>query len=637
MGVEGHSRSRKRTYDSRTVRERGLRATALVTGAGLLLTAAGCGSMPDHGNVYEVKASPQVDTQVRVYSVPPRPGDRPRAIVDGFMEAMTSDDPGFDTARKYLTRSASKAWNPGSTTTILGGAVPNPAETTSGQTGGVLEFKISGERIAELDKQSAYQPQSGVYEQTLRLVKEKGPGKKDPVEWRIDTPPAGLVLGESDFQRIFRSVNKYYFASTAGESGLRPLVADPVYVRKRTDPQTRLDPVAQAVKAVMDGPSAWLSHSVRSSFPTRAGLKAGTKTLPIGDHNSLKVPLNPEMADAERKICMDMAAQILFTLQDLTSSTRIDQVEMMRPDDSSLCTLQKSNAGDYAPGGFVGPPNHEYFLNGDRHLVRILSASENALSEPVPGAIGERRTVVRSAGVSRGEKTVAAVLDSGHELSVAPIAPLASGAADAKIVYRSERGAKETLSAPSWDGMGDLWFADRDQRRPRVMRLVDGGGTPQQVSIERLDEGYVDSLRVSADGVRVALLVVGKDQRKTLKIGRVERSNGPGGPEVSIVGLRPAAPQMEDVTAMSWAGQSRLVVAGRETGGVQQMRYVRTDGSSSAEGLLPGANQVTAVAASDAEGSAVLAQTKDDGIVRLPPGANWKTLAKPGSMPVYPG
>ncbi|MFJ2741515.1 LpqB family beta-propeller domain-containing protein [Streptomyces sp. NPDC087440] len=634
MGVEGHSRSRNRTNDGRTVPARGLRVTALVAGAGLLLTAAGCGSMPDHGDVREVKASPQVDTQVRVYSVPPRPGDGPRAIVDGFMEAMTSDDPGFDTARKYLTRDASKTWNPGSTATILSGAVPNPAETTSGQNSRTITFKISGERIAELDKQSAYQPLSGVYEQPLHLVKEKGPGKKDTAEWRIENPPPGLVLGESDFQRIFRSVNKYYFAVTAGDSGLRALVADPVYVRKRTDPQTRLDPVAQAVKAVMDGPSAWLRHSVYSRFPSKAALKKGTKTLPIGDHNSLKVPLNTESADADRKRCMDMAAQLLFTLQDLTSSTRIDQVEMMRPDDSSLCTLQKSSASVYAPGGVADSPNHLYFLDNERHLVRMLSASENGPQEAVPGAIGERRMVVRSAGISRDEKNVAAVMDDGHRLNVGPIM---AGAPEARTAYRSDPGARETLSAPSWDGMGDLWFADRDQRRPRVMRLVDGRGTAQPVSIERLGEGYVDSLRVSADGVRVALLVVGKDQRKTLKIGRVDRTNGPGGPEVRIVGLRSAAPQMEDVTAMSWAGQSRLVVAGREAGGVQQMRYVRTDGSSSAEGLLPGANQVTAVAASDAEGAAVLAQTKDDGIVRLPPGANWKTLVDAGSMPVYPG
>ncbi|MCX5200848.1 LpqB family beta-propeller domain-containing protein [Streptomyces sp. NBC_00237] len=593
--------------------------------------------MPDHGEVREVKASPQVDTQVRVYSVPPLPGAEPGAIVDGFMEAMTSDDPGFDTARKYLTKNASKKWNPGRTTTILGGAGPNPGETTSGQNKTTRTFKITGEQIAELDEQSAYEPLSGAYGQTLRLVKEKGPDKKDGVEWRIDTPPPGLVLGESDFQRIFRSVNKYYFASATEDPGRRWLVADPVYVRKRTDPQTRLDPVAQAVKAVMDGPSTWLKPVVISRFPTKAALKNGTKALPIGDHNSLKVPLNPEAAAITQKTCQDMAAQLLFTLQDLTSSTRVDQVEMLRPDDSSLCLLNKNEAGVYAPSSISGSPSHQYFLNADRHLVRLGITSESGFAEPVPGAIGELGVRVRSAGISRDESAAAAVSDDGLELYVAPIA---SGGNKRATVYRSAAGAKEPLSPPSWDGRGDLWVADRDQRRPRVMRIVDGKGTAQEVRVDGLGAGTVDALRVSADGVRIALLITEKKGSKTVttvKIGRVERRDDAGRQTVEVVGLRLAAPQMEEVTAMSWAGQSRLVVVGRESGGVQQMRYVRTDGSSSAAGLLPGANQVTVVAATDTESAAVLAQSTDDGIVRLPPGANWKTLVREGSMPVYPG
>ena len=82
---------------------------------------------------------------------------------------------------------------------------------------------------------------------------------------------------------------------------------------------------------------------------------------------------------------------------------------------------------------------------------------------------------------------------------------------------------------------------------------------------------------MSADGVRIALLLT-KDGRTTLKIGRVERQGPKGDPEVSVAELRPAAPQMETVTAVSWAGPSRLVVVGKESGGVQQVRYIQTDG-----------------------------------------------------------
>lgn len=50
---------------------RTLRAYAFGT-AGLLL--AGCASMPDHGEIRPVQATQGVDSQVRVFGVPPAPG-----------------------------------------------------------------------------------------------------------------------------------------------------------------------------------------------------------------------------------------------------------------------------------------------------------------------------------------------------------------------------------------------------------------------------------------------------------------------------------------------------------------------------------------------------------------------------------
>ncbi|MFF0743267.1 LpqB family beta-propeller domain-containing protein [Streptomyces sp. NPDC004111] len=593
--------------------------------------------MPDHGDVRAVKASQRVDSQVRVYSVPPRPSARPEEIVDGFLEAMTSDDPGFDTARKYLTRNASKKWNPGSVATVLAVA-PTREATSSKNNGGTPAYSLEGRQIAYLDAQSAFRAEVKDYNQPLRLVREKNPdNKQDPGEWRIDSPPKGLVLGESDFQRIFRPVNKYYFGPEAAtdQPGERWLVADPVYVRKRTDPQTRLDPVAQAVKALMDGPSKWLSHVVDSSFPTKATLKDGIRTLTFGDHNSLKVPLNANGANVTQKRCQDMAIQLFYTLRDLTAASRIDQVEIQSDDLSSLCVLNGDQAGGYLPRSTVRPPDHQYFLNGQQRLVQMLSNTERDDAQPVPGALGVSQQRLRSAAVSHSEDYAAGVSVDGHHLYVAQIAT----GSRYETLYTSTSKGKDALSTPSWDGRGDLWVADRDPSRPRLLRMVDGKGKPQEVAVEGLGDGYVDSLRVAADGVRIALIVVDEKGHRTLRIGRVERRGTKENPEIVVAGLRAAAPQMEEVTAISWAGHSKLVVVGREAGGVQQMRYVQTDGSTSAEGLLPGANQVTAVAASDSEQLPLLAQSKDDGIVRLPPGSNWKTVVKEGegSLPFYPG
>ncbi|NED85572.1 hypothetical protein G3I76_36480, partial [Streptomyces sp. SID11233] len=77
--------------------------------------------------------------------------------------------------------------------------------------------------------------------------------------------------------------------------------------------------------------------------------------------------------------------------------------------------------------------------------------------------------------------------------------------------------------------------------------------------------------------------------------------------KISVGGLRAAAPQLEEVTAMSWAGGSRLVVAGREEGGVRQLQYVLSDGSVPPKSTLPGLNGVTDIAASDDPGLPLVA------------------------------
>lgn len=95
-------------------------------------------------------------------------------------------------------------------------------------------------------------------------------------------------------------------------------------------------------------------------------------------------------------------------------------------------------------------------------------------------------------------------------------------------------------------------------------------------------------------------------------------------------------PQFEAVTAMSWAGDSRLVVVGRESGGVQQIRYVQVDGSTpagSAPASLTGVKQITA---SEDERLPLVAYS-EDGIVRLSSGAQWQKVIKKGTAPVYPG
>ena len=118
--------------------------------------------------------------------------------------------------------------------------------------------------------------------------------------------------------------------------------------------------------------------------------------------------------------------------------------------------------------------------------------------------------------------------------------------------------------------------------------------------------------------------------------GTIERTKSDDQQEVSVLELRSATPGSEEVTAMSWAGDSRLVVVGREQGGVQQTRYVQVDGSTP-DGQAPAAlTGVKAITASEDERVPLVAYS-EDGIVRLPTGAQWQKVDKDGTAPVYPG
>nr|WP_322984933.1 LpqB family beta-propeller domain-containing protein [Streptomyces sp. S584] len=617
-----------------TDRRRGGRAVRLsvLLGCGVMVLA-GCGAMPVTGDVKAVDASQPGDSQVQVYAVPPREGATPMEVVDGFLESMTSDDPDFRTTRQYLTAEAGERWQPDEGITVLAKAPSRNGPTIHDKERRNTEttYALTGEQVAAVDAQSSYRPLApSEYDQMLHLVRQKGADGKQ--EWRIDIVPDGLVLGQSDFKRLYRSVNKYYFAAGLTDESAA-LVADPVYVRNRTDPVTRMDTATQTVRTLLEGPSNWLRPVVDSRFPEGTALKSGVTSLTTDDQNVLKVPLNKKADGAGQGACRMMAAQVLFTLRDLTSA-RVGQVEL-QGDRGPLCSLSADEAADFASDHGSGEPDSQYFVDDEGHVQRIPGSTKGGGDpEPVVGPLGSGTVAMSAVGVARDEEQAAAVSENQQHLYVSSLTGESEPAAP--VVSSTAKKAADRLSAPSWDGRGDLWVADRDPAEPRLLRLAGGAGEPQEVSVPGLNGGRIEALRMSSDGVRIALRV-SRDGHTTLHIGRVERHGSGDAEQVSVEDLRQAAPQLAEVTAVSWSGRSRLVVVGKEEGGVQQVRYVQADGSTSSSGVLPGVNQVTAVAAADDDQLPLMADTESDGIVKLSPGDNWQTVLKEGSSLVYPG
>ncbi|WP_432083117.1 LpqB family beta-propeller domain-containing protein [Streptomyces sp. WAC 04229] len=606
-------------------RRRPARVVGYAVGGVVLL--AGCASMPDSGDLRGVESTPRQDPQVRVFAMPPREDAPPSDIVQGFLEALTSDDPHYETARKYLTGDAAENWRPDESATVLAGG-PGTESDHSGSREDANDYSVTltGAKVATVDAQQSYAPADGAYRQSVHLTRD---GKTK--QWRIDQLPQGVVMGKSDFQRNYMSVNRYYFASntavrSASDEGASPqpaAVADPVYVRRRVDPMT------QVVRSLIGGPSSLLGPVVRSSFPTGTALAKNAGSLAPDDRSKLTVPLNEKAAGADQDQCDEMAAQLLFTLQNLTPA--VDEVEL-RAGGEQLCSLSEDRAETVAARGSAQRPDYLYFVDDEDRLVRIAAGSNGTRAEPVPGPLGEGEKALRAVAVSRDEHSAAGIGLDNKSLYVGSL--VSGGSLGDPVLLSKGKAEADRLTPPSWDAQGDLWIADRDPADPRLLLLEKGAGEPVEVRTPGLD-GRVQAVRAAADGVRIALIVE-KDGERSLLIGRIERDERAGErPAVTVLELRSATPELEEVTAMSWAGDSRLVVVGRERGGVQQIGYVQVDGSTPEASVPAALTGVKEIAATEDERLPLVAYSEDL-IVRLPSGLQWQKVTE-GTAPVYPG
>ena len=602
---------------------------------GVTLLVAGCASMPSSGEVRKVGDGQRADAdaQVRVFGIPPHPGESPSQIVSGFLEATTSGEANFSTAEKYLTKHAQDGWDPLDGITIVSG-LGQPVETVgTSHRDGFSTVTVTSTRVAAVDTKHGYQPvqeplDSGGFQPSFNLRRQAGTG-----EWRIDGLQDGLTLSESDFQRIYHSVNMYYFANLGpdGRSGggsAQTLVADPVYLRNQTDS------LVSTVSALLNGPTDWLAPVVTTAAPAGVRLygKGPDQGVSLDDSQHLTVRLDHKADQLRGQRCVQMAAQLFATVQ-AQASAKLASAEVQHADGSTACVLSSAQAEAYGAENLVGSTTRQYYIKSDSsHRLMDLAGDATASTQltgvPVSGPFGGDKADLGSVAVRRDEQVAAGVRTNGRQLVVGSLV----GGTDmpAPVLTSTATDPKNGLSAPSWDGLGDLWVADRSAVPSRLTVLVDGHGPAVPVSVPELS-GRVESLKVASDGVRVALIVKDGGVMR-LQVGRIQRGGTHDHPTFSVSGLR-TLPSQEDVTSVAWAGASRLVVLANQSG-VQQIQYMSTDGSAGA--ALQGVSEAASVAASEDQSRPLLA-AYNGSVYLLPTDTNWKQITPKGVSPVYPG
>lgn len=606
----------------------GGRGRLLRSGAGAVCAAlllAGCASMPSSGEVRKVGegAHADVDSQVRVFPSAPHKGETASDIVNGFMEATTSDEADFATAKTYLSKDLRNRWDPSAKITVLTDTTQPKEESGTGRKEGYVMVDLSGTKAAVVDAKHAYSPEHGNFETSFHLVKENN-------EWRIDDLDDGLVISDLDFKRIYHSVNMYYFASLGADAqhtdgADKTLVADPVYLRNQSDS------LVSTVGALLSGPTNWLSPVVTTAAPAGVRLydKAADRGVTLDDSQHLKVRLNVSAKRLGTQNCLKLAAQLYNTVQG-QAAPKLAAVDLAAADGQAVCSLPKEQAQEYSAQNLIGSSEQQYYIGAQpRRLLEVASDGSSTTGTPVTGPFGGPKADLESVAVRRDERMAAGVKDNGRQLVVGSLIEANGTFGTPALTSKAKNG----LSAPSWDGFDDLWVADRDPSASRVVVLRDGGGAPIPVSVSGLT-GRVESLRVASDGVRIALLVRQPDGLAKLMLGRIKRGGTSTHPTYSVEGLRKLTPEGEGVSSVSWAGPSRLVVVDSESEGVQQIKYVNTDGSEPQQS--EGISQASSVAASEDLTRPLLASFGPY-VYRLPPDSTGKRVEPKGGHPVYPG
>ena len=229
----------------------------------------------------------------------------PGEIVAGFVQASASFENDHSVAREYLTPETAAIWNPATGTRVYEGNLALSAQggtTTEGSTSVQLQAAEAG----SISAQGRYQVSAAAREINIgfRLTQVSG-------EWRIASPPSGLLLSRADIDRAYRSFNVYFL-----DPSFSTLVPDP-----RMIPLDGPGVATSLMRALLTGPTDWLAPAVRTGFPD--GTTLTVESVPVID-GIARIDLDPLARltdDATRAV---MSAQMVWTLGQVSTISDIE-------------------------------------------------------------------------------------------------------------------------------------------------------------------------------------------------------------------------------------------------------------------------------------------------------------------------
>lgn len=561
--------------------------------AGLAAAAAllsACAGIPDSGPVRQGAevGSERNEPFIQLIAREPVSGLTEQQVLDGFLQASASFNNDHGVARDYLAPEVQRTWRPGLGVVVYDDSSGNGALLV--QQGTAITLRAT--EVARISEQGEYTASPGGTVTSAKFTLRKVGG-----EWRIASLPDGLFLTQLDVARAYRSFDLYFPDPTR-----TVVVPNPVLLPVGSGVSTSL------VRALLEGPSAWLAPAVATAFPVGTSLIG---SAPVRN-NVVQVDLSSAAARAGPGEMRAMSAQLVWTLRQLSDvagvQISVDGAPLAVPGASPD---QPRDAWPSFDPDALRASALGYFVREGR----VYSFGSGSPST-VPGPFGDGQVEVRSPAVSLAGDLLAG-LDGSGRLVVGRLA----NDEKASVVL-----AGTSLTAPSWDIFGHAWVVDRTKAGPTIW-TVRVGEKPRKVDTVGLPPGQVLALSVARDGARAAVVIKGADGGR-LYVGRVERAAD----RITLAGLRPVESSYSDVLDVSWNTADRLVVLGVGPAGITQPSIVDLSGVVLRDLGSVGKN-ITSVAG--APGRPVLAATAS-GTVFQYSNLNWTELGA-GVDPAYPG
>ncbi|SCL19300.1 LpqB family beta-propeller domain-containing protein [Micromonospora inyonensis] len=376
------------------------------------------------------------------------------------------------------------------------------------------------------------------YQFNLRAAAPAGSDDDDAGYYVVD-PPSTLLLSDQALQMFYRPSTIYFWNSNQTR-----LVPDQRYLPLAVPKERR---VTEVVGWLTDGPSEWLA-------PTVTRLPDGAQLINNATETDGRWEIDIAMSGEDGAKFDRLVTQLAWSLPDLDGPLELKVRNQTRRKVASAAQHRLANP--------VYPvrqdPQRFCVYEG---VVRPL-AFLGEISGTDPVAQADNRDVV-SAGLSRaGDRILAAlVVADGRRQRLA----VGSGAAPVRVTARS---------AATYGSIGrPVWLKTPDTRGAHGLVVADGrlhrfDSAAHLTPVPLIVPGPVTAVAAALDGHRIALVVGGR-----LYVAAVSVDGG----GVTVGPTRQVPTSLTALTAVDWAGESRLVLAGAQ--GQPAVYEVSVDGA----------------------------------------------------------